>query len=80
MPVSLITDSGYCRTVRKIKAIAGITQSISEGVIKVASFFSGFFTITHSVVINNPATDAAYSKASLVTLTGSITPDSKRCS
>jgi hypothetical protein len=45
-----------------------------------ASFFSGFLTITHSVVINMPATEAAYSNARRLTLTGSMMPVSSRFS
>ena len=46
------------------------------GIIGCLSSFSS--TRTHSVVRNIPAIDAAFSKATRVTLAGSITPDSKR--
>ena len=53
----------------------------SAGAANIAvSFFSGFYTITHSLVINIVATAAAYSSVSRVTLTGSIMPDSGKVS
>ena len=42
--------------------------------------FSGLSEITHSVVNNIPAIEAAFSKATRVTLVGSITPAAKRFS
>ena len=44
---------------------------IAGGIAGASSFISA---ITHSVVSNIPATEAAFSRATLTTLAGSITP------
>ena len=49
----------------------------AAGAAGTSSFFSA---ITHSVVKNMPAIEAAFSNATRVTLAGSITPVSKRFS
>ena len=45
-----------------------------------AGVSSGLSARTHSVVRNIPATEAAFSRAILVTLVGSITPEARRFS
>ena len=45
-----------------------------------AGFSSFLSAITHSVVKNIPAIDAAFSRATRVTLAGSITPAAKKFS
>src|SRR5574344_30370 len=50
------------------------------GIAAGAGFSSFLSAITHSVVSNIPATEAAFCKAILVTLVGSITPAANRFS
>ena len=50
------------------------------GCIGAAGASSFFSAITHSVVRNIPAIDAAFSRATRVTLAGSITPAARRFS
>ncbi len=48
------------------------------GIAGAAGSFSGMSTMPHSVVRNIPDTEAAFSKATLATLVGSMTPASNR--
>ena len=44
------------------------------GIAGIGGFSSGISEMTHSVVSNIPATEAAFSRATLTTFAGSITP------
>lgn len=70
--VVLIKDSDNLYIMPPMPPMLGIAAG--------AGFSSFLSAITHSVVRNIPATEAAFSKATRATLVGSMTPAVRRCS